>query len=224
MSTYLFAGASSAIAQATRQVLQAQGHRVIGISRATDLAGYDECFTVSDYNSVYPTMTEEFDGLVYFPGTIQLKPFARLTAQDFQTDYSIHALGAVQFVQAYIKNIKQGSIVFISSVAAGTGMPFHSSVSMAKAALEGLTVALAAELAPSIRVNCVAPSLTDTPLGNKFISTPEKLEQMEKRNPLRKVGRPEDIAASLVFLLSPASAWITGSVLPIDGGMKAIKN
>lgn len=224
MANYLFAGASSAIATSTAALLRAQGHRVIGISRQIDLQTYDESYTIADYLSEYPSISGNFEGLVYFPGTIQLKPFHRLSIQDFTSDYQINALGAVKFVQAYLKQVQNGTIVFVSSVAAKTGMPFHASVAMAKAALEGLTVSLAAELAPNIRVNCVAPSLTETPLAERFYNTPEKAEQMQKRNPLRKIGTSAEVAEVISFLLGPNSSWMTGAVLPIDGGMNNLKN
>ena len=163
---------------------------------------------------------------MYFPGTINLKPFNRYTKDDFLHDYSINALGAAAFAQAYLPNLKKssnGSIVFISTVAVAAGMPFHSSIAMAKAALEGLTRSLAAELAPKIRVNCIAPSLTDTPLSEKFLGTPEKREAAQSRNPSKKVGSAEDIANAIAFLLSEKSAWITGQVLAVDGGMGNLK-
>ena len=136
-------------------------------------------------------------------------------------------MGAAAFVQAYLTNLKNSenaSVVFISSVAAGIGMPFHSSVSLSKGAIEGLTKALAAELAPRIRVNCVAPSLVNTPLATKFINTPEKVELMEKKNPLRKVGAAKDVAHAIAFLLSEESAWVSGQVFAVDGGMSTLKN
>jgi NAD(P)-dependent dehydrogenase (short-subunit alcohol dehydrogenase family) len=108
-------------------------------------------------------------------------------------------------------------------VAANTGMPFHSSIAMAKAAIEGLTKSLAAELAPAIRVNCIAPALTNTSLGEKFLNTPEKIEASQKRNPLKKIGEPIDLANAIEFLLSEKSNWITGQVIAVDGGMNTLK-
>ena len=226
--TYLFAGASSAIAIHTALQLKAQGHRVIGISTKTENQGYDHFLTVPNYQfGSFPAIEEPIDALVYFPGTIQLKPFHRLSEQDFTNDYQINSLGAVAFVQAYLAKLKQsnaGSIVFISSVAARTGMPFHASIAMAKGAIESLTLSLAAELAPGIRVNCIAPSLTNTPLSDKFINTPEKIEASQKRNPMHKIGSTEDIAQAIMYLSSPGAAWITGQVLAVDGGMGVLKD
>ena len=226
--TYLFAGASAAIAKETMKLLKEKGHRVIGISTKEMTASYDEFYQVETYDfSTFPEISQSLDGLVYFPGTINLKPFARLIQAEFINDFQINSLGAVAFVQAYLNNLKKsqnGSIVFLSSVAANIGLPFHTSIAMAKGALEGFSKALAAELAPAIRVNCVAPSLVNTPMGDKFINTPEKMEQMQKRNPLRQVGNPLDIANAIAFLLSEESFWITGQVLAVDGGMSTIKN
>ena len=225
--TYLFAGASSFIAQETEKVLKAQVHKVLGISTKKHVTGYDEFYTVEKYDTdAFPGIEGVIDGLVYFPGTIVLKPFARIEKQDFANDYQVNALGAVAFVQSYLANIKKsnaGSVVFISSVAAQSGMPFHSSIAMAKAALEGLTRSLAAELAPAIRVNAVAPSLTNTPLSERFISTPEKAEASEKRNPMKKIGSAIEVAEVIAFLLSAKSSWITGQVIAVDGGMGTLK-
>ena len=224
---YLFAGASSAIALETAKQLQSEGHVVIGLSTKQLVNGYDDFFEVQDYTtSSFPKIENSLDGVVYFPGTINLKPFHRLTADDFTNDFNINTLGAVAFAQAYLPNLKMAessSIVFVSSVAVQTGLTFHSSIAMAKGALEGLTRALAAELAPKIRVNCVAPSLVNTPLGEKFINTPEKIEQMQKRNPLQKIGQPEDVASAITYLLSSKSKWVTGQILHIDGGMSTLK-
>ncbi len=226
--TFLFAGASSAIAKEATKLLKHKGHKVIGISTKDTNSLYDEFYQVANYDfAAFPEIADHIDGLVYFPGTINLKPFARLTQVEFITDFQINSLGAVAFVQAYLSNIKKSpnaSIVFLSSVAASIGLPFHSSIAMAKGGIEGLTKALAAELAPSIRVNCVAPSLVNTPMGEKFINTPDKMEQMKKRNPLQMVGNPTDVANAIVFLLSDESAWVTGQVIAIDGGMSKIKN
>lgn len=225
--TFLFAGASSAIAQSAAIQLKQQGHKVIGLSTKQPIDVYDVFITIKKYESTYlPMLDESIDGLVYFPGTINLKPFHRLTTQDFITDYEINALGAVQVTQHYLPLLKRSSnpsIVFFSSVAAQQGMSFHTSISMAKSAIEGFTKSLAAELAPKFRVNCIAPSLTQTPLAERLISSPEKIEASSKRNPLNKVGSPEEVADALLFLLSHQSSWVTGQVLAIDGGMSTLK-
>ncbi len=226
--TFLFAGASSAIAIQAALLLKDKGHKIIGISRKDKGDSYDEFYQVEKYDfSALPDIADTIDGIVYFPGTINLKPFARITPAEFINDLQINCLGAIAFVQAYLNNLKKSkyaSIVFISSAAVSIGLPFHSSISMAKGGLEGFSKALAAELAPAIRVNCVAPSLVNTPLGDKFVNTPEKMEQMQKRNPLRQVGNPIDVANAITFLLLEESAWITGQVLAVDGGMSTIKN
>lgn len=227
MSTYLFAGASSLMAIKTAELLQQQGHNVIGLSTKESTYSYNSFFKLHDYEpESFPTIDEVIDGLVYFPGTINLKPFHRLTNQEFKTDYAINALGAVNCIQAYLPNLKKSStaaIVLMSTVAAQSGMPFHTSIAMAKGAIEGLTKALAAELAPNIRVNAIAPSLTATPLADKFVNTPEKMEASEKRNPLKKVGTAEELAQSISFLLTQQSAWITGQILAVDGGMGTLR-
>lgn len=226
--TFLFAGGSSAIAKEAALLLKQKGHRVIALSTKEADGTYDEFYQVEKYDfSLFPEISEPLDGLVYFPGTINLKPFARLTPSEFTNDLQINTLGAVAFVQSYLNNLKKSpnaSIVFLSSVAVAVGLPFHTSIAMAKGALEGLAKALAAELAPAIRVNVAAPSLVNTPLGDKFINTPDKLEQMQKRNPLRQVGKPLDVANAIAFLLSDESAWVSGQVFAIDGGMSTLKN
>lgn len=123
-----------------------------------------------------------------------------------------------------MKKSSQASIVLISTVAVSVGLPFHASISMAKGAIEGLTKALSAELAPAIRVNCIAPSLVDTTMAGRFVDTAEKMEQMKKRNPLRKVGEAIDVAHAISFLLTAESSWVTGQVMGIDGGMNAIRH
>src|SRR5215203_2640163 len=171
-------------------------------------------------------LPEAINGLVYCPGTINLKPFHRLTETDFLNDWEINFLGAVKIIQALLPNLKHdenSSIVLFSTVAATTGIPFHASIASAKAAIEGLTKSLAAELAPRVRVNCIAPSLTQTSLAEKLVNTSDKIEASNKRHPLQRIGQAGDVAAMACFLLSEKSAWITGQVMHVDGGMSTLK-
>jgi 3-oxoacyl-[acyl-carrier protein] reductase len=224
---YIFAGASSTIAISCARMLREQGNHVIGLTTKSSIDGYDACYQVTNYDvDSLPELDTPLDGLVYFPGTINLKPFARLTKTDFQNDLSINSLGAIYFLQRYlpqVKKVENSSIVFISTVAVQTGMPFHSSIAFAKGALEGIVPALAAELAPKIRVNAVAPSLTSTTLSERFLSSPEKISAAQQRNPMKKVGSAEEIANVVCFLLSEKSSWITGQILSVDGGMRNLK-
>ena len=225
--TYLFAGASSAIAQAVLE--QMKNNSVIGLSTKNTLSNdYFSTHQVLDYTkNNLPDLLEPLDGLVYFPGSINLKPFNCIREDDFLNDYKINALGAVHVIQKYLANLKKSplaSIVLISTVAVSQGMPYHASISMAKGAIEGLALALAAEFAPNIRVNVVAPSLTQTPLADKLLNTPEKIETSDKRHPLKRIGQAEDIANAIHFLLTEKSSWMTGQVLNVDGGMSCIRN
>ena len=180
-------GASKGIGNSLAKMLTADGNTVIAISRTEgELAGMEGVdFQTYDVASDEPLPTIEgiIDGVVYCPGSINLRPFNRLTETDFVSDMQINLLGAVRVIQHYLPNLKiseNGSIVLFSTVAVQTGMGFHASVSAAKGAVEGLTRALAAEFAPKIRVNCIAPSLTDTPLAEKLLNTPEKRDASAK--------------------------------------------
>lgn len=220
MRNYLFLGASSALAQATKTKVESEGDSVFQISRNASYSNVE----ILDYVSVMPGVEQRFDGLVYFPGSINLKPFRSLKLEDFQDDFNIHVLGAVNSLKAYQAQLNEGaSVVLISSVAANVGMPFHASVASVKAALEGLGRSLAAEWAPKIRVNVVAPSLTITPMAEKLTNTPEKIEAGAQRHPMKRLGNPQDFASCIAFLLSEQSAWITGQVIPVDGGMGKLK-
>jgi NAD(P)-dependent dehydrogenase (short-subunit alcohol dehydrogenase family) len=165
------------------------------------------------------------DGLVYCPGSINLRPFKGLKIETFESDMQINFFSMVKVIQSIIPQLSasnQSSIVLFSSVAASMGMPFHTSVSAAKGAIEGFAKALAAEYAPKFRVNVVAPSLTDTPLASKFLNSDEKKEKSASRNPMKKVGTSEDIAQMAGFLLSDKSNWISGQVFHVDGGMSTL--
>jgi len=166
------------------------------------------------------------DGLVYCPGSIRLAPFERLDDQAFREDFEINLLGAVRALRAALPALKasgSASVVLFSTVAVSTGMPMHASVAAAKGAVEGLTRSLAAELAPSIRVNAIAPSLTDTPLSAGLLRTDRQREAAAQRHPLQRIGRPEELAEVARLLLSDQAGWITGQVLHADGGMGALR-
>jgi NAD(P)-dependent dehydrogenase (short-subunit alcohol dehydrogenase family) len=171
-------------------------------------------------------MPEVLHGLVYCPGSIKLAQFQRLTDDDFMDDFNLHVLGAIRIIRtslAALQKAQGSSIVLISTVAVHRGMSFHASVSTMKAGLEGLTRALAAEFVRrKIRVNAVAPSLTDTPQAAKLLETEEKRERAAQRHPLGRYGSPTDIANAITFLLSEESSWITGQVLSVDGGLSVI--
>lgn len=170
-------------------------------------------------------LPEVIDGLVYCPGSINLRPFRGLKPEAFEQDLQINFISLVKVIQSVLPNLtasNQSSIVLFSSVAASMGMPFHTSVAAAKGAIEGFAKAFAAEYAPKIRVNVIAPSLTDTPLAEKFLSNDDKKENSAQRHPLKRVGTSEDMAQMASFLLSEKSSWISGQILHVDGGMSTL--
>jgi len=170
-------------------------------------------------------LPEVIDGFVYCPGSINLRPFRGLKPEAFESDLQINFISMIKALQSVLPNLSaanQSSVVLFSSVAAGMGMPFHTSVAAAKGAIEGFAKALAAEYAPKIRVNVIAPSLTDTPLAEKFLSNEEKKEKSAQRHPLKRVGTPEDMAKTAKFLLSEDSSWISGQIFHVDGGMSTL--
>ena len=187
----------------------------------------DEFSDVGNFNLQDPDTyieIENISGIVYFPGTIVLKPFKQLGLEDFKNDYDINVLGLLKILKYYQSSLIDGSsLIFISTVAAKLGMPFHSSISMCKASLEALAISLAAEWAPKVRVNCVAPSLVNTKLAKRFFRNDKQKEMMSERHPLKKTGKSEDISHTIEFLLSNKSNWVSGQVFNIDGGMSSLK-
>ena len=221
-------GGTSGIGRATITQLLAAGHQVHGACRSpeklADLGIVPQLFDASAPSPL--TWPERLDGLVYFPGTIALKPFHRLTAEDFQRDLQVNLFGAIAALQSALPALKasgNASVVLFSTVAVAQGMPMHASISAAKGAVEGLAKSLAAEWAPMIRVNVIAPSLTETPLASAFLNSELKKEAAAKRHPLQQVGQPEDIAAVVAHLLSDTSRFMTGQVLRIDGGLSSVR-
>jgi NAD(P)-dependent dehydrogenase (short-subunit alcohol dehydrogenase family) len=215
----LIAGASSAMAVQVAEYYEAQGHTITKLSTKENTG-----LQVQNYTENLPDIEGAIDALIYFPGSINLKPFARISLDEFTHDININALGAAMVSQKYLPNLKasdNANIIFFSTVAAKLGMPFHSSIAMAKGAVEGLTISLAAELAPKIRVNAIAPSLTDTPLASKLLSTPEKIEGGAARHPLKRVGTTDDMLRAVDYLVQ--STWVTGQILGVDGGMGSVK-
>ncbi|MEJ2585725.1 MAG: SDR family oxidoreductase [Robiginitalea sp.] len=168
-------------------------------------------------------LPDSLDGFVYCPGSINLKPFKMLSLDAFEQDLQINFTGLVRVLKEVMPKFRDGaSLVFFSTVAVGTGMPFHTSVAAAKGAIEGFARALAAEYAPKLRVNVVAPSLVDTPLASRLLNNEKKQEKMAERHPLKRVGNPSDIARMAAFLLSEDSSWMTGQVLGVDGGISTL--
>jgi NAD(P)-dependent dehydrogenase (short-subunit alcohol dehydrogenase family) len=225
-------GGSSGIGLELVKVLSDNHHEIYVGSRTADTLAeipgvHHIAMDVTAETLDLETLPETLQGLVYCPGTIVLKPFQRLTIDDFKEDFNINLLGAVKVIQGCIKQLKKSqtgaSIVLFSTVAVKSGMAFHASVASAKAAVEGLTRSLAAEFAPRIRVNAIAPSLTDTPLAQNLLASEEKRKASADRHPLKRVGRPQEIAGSAAHLLSDAGSWITGQVVPIDGGMSSLR-
>lgn len=228
----LVVGGSSGIGLSLVKLLHQNDAVVYVISRSGDVdfpegVKYLAADITGDLESIPAFLPEKLHGLVYSVGSINLKPFNRLSADDFLNDYRVNVLGAARIIQQSLKPLKNAagaSVVLISSVAATTGLPYHASVSAAKGGLEGLALALAAELAvQQIRVNVVAPSLTDTLMAQNLLSTPEKREASAKRHPLARYGQPEDISQMISFLLSEGSSWMTGQVIGIDGGLGKLK-
>ena len=231
MERYLIIGGSSGIGQQLAIQLAASGKQVIATFNANEpvsesaLIQYHH-LNVLEENLSLDFLPEELTGLVYCPGSINLRPFERIKPLDFEADYQLQVIGAIRIIQMVLPKLKKAenaSIVLFSTIAVQTGLPYHAQVSASKGALEGLTKALSAEFAPKIRVNCIAPSLTETPLAASLLNTEQKKEANALRHPLKRIGTTADIASMAGFLLSENAGWITGQIMHVDGGMSTIK-
>lgn len=230
MKNILIVGAGKGIGLKSAELLRNENLYTISRTSTKELEDLDTEFfqlDVAKDDLGNLSLPPELHGLVFCPGSINLRPFNRLTEADFQADFQQNFLGAVHIIQKCLpalKKSKSASIVLFSTVAAKLGMPFHTSIAASKGAIEGFAKSLAAELAASnVRVNVIAPSLTDTELAAQLLSTEEKRLASAKRHPLQRIGSPEDMAQMVEFLLSEKSSWMTGQIIGIDGGLGTIK-
>jgi NAD(P)-dependent dehydrogenase (short-subunit alcohol dehydrogenase family) len=227
MDRILIVGASRGIGAELARSLRGEA-RLWGVSREPGSDGFEATRSWDAGSQDFPAefVPARLNGLVYCPGTIRLEPFGKLTDQAYEDDFRVNLLGAVRAIRAALPALKaaeQASIVLFSTVAVTTGMPMHACVAAAKGAVEGLTRSLAAEFAPQIRVNAIAPSLTDTPLAGALLRTDRQRSAAADRHPLERVGDVADQAAAARFLLSREAGWITGQLLHVDGGLGAVR-
>jgi len=231
MSNFFIIGGSSGIGRQLSVQLLNTGHRVYATFNEHEMRDegerltYHQCNVLDDPVQI-DYLPDTLDGLVYCPGRINLKPFHRIQPGEYIKDYELQVVGALKMINLALPRLKsagKASIVWFSTVAVQVGFPFHAQVAASKGAIEGLTKSLAAEFAPQVRVNCIAPSLTDTPLAKQLLSNDEKREANAQRHPLKKIGKAEDLANMAEFLLTDKSDWITGQVFHVDGGMATLK-
>ena len=225
----LIIGASSDIGLEICKLANADGHNIYATSRDDASANNFDNFIQLNPNKsldVLDDLPEDIDGLVYCPGTINLRSLQRLTLEDIKNEMEVNFYGAFNIIKKVLPNLKKNdgaSVVLFSTVAVKTGMPMHSSIAAAKGALEGLAKSLAAELAPRVAINCVAPSIVDTKLAANILSTDERKQASADRHPLKTIGSINSIANSAYFLLQAKENWISGQIFRPDGGLSALK-
>jgi len=226
MKTIIVVGGSKGIGKALVEKL-VPSCQVINISRTVPDISHDHLSHFScDVTKEDLPEIETADGLVYCPGSINLKPISRLSIDDFKNDFEINVLGAVKVIQKYLPILKNGnnpSIVLFSTVAAKLGMPFHASIAVAKSGIEGLVKSLGAELAPSLRINAIAPTVTNTDLASKLLRNEKMIENITARHPLKKFLAPEEVADMTDFLLSDKASSISGQIFEMDCGIVSFK-
>lgn len=229
MASYLIIGGSSGIGRALVDELLSDNHSVAVWAREQRDLPPSVAFTsydvIDETDPPKEAIPGTLDGFVYCPGSIDLKSFRSLKAAAFREAFEINVVGAVRCLHAVERTLKKSdiaSIVLFSTVAVQRGLPFHAGIASAKGAVEGLVRSLAAEYAPTIRVNAIAPSLTDTPLAEKLLTTEDKRQASADRHPLKRIGTAAEIAAMTSFLLSEKAAFVTGQVIGMDGGLSAV--
>lgn len=226
MKNILLIGGSHGIGLSMVKELQETNHLFVA-SRTDEALQHENIthikFDVTTDELDTSQLPEKLDGFVYCPGSINLKPFKMMSLDTIKEDMELNFFAMVKTVKEIISLMNDGSsMVFFSTIAVGTGMPFHTSVAASKGAIEGFAKSMAAEYAPKIRVNVIAPSLVDTPLAKRLLNNDKKREMMSDRHPLKRVGNPEDIANAAVFLLSDKSTWMTGQIIGVDGGLSTL--
>lgn len=222
----LMIGGSHGIGLAVAQQLQGH-HNVFIASRSAESLGELNVthipFNAAQDDLNLDVLPDTIHGFLYLPGSINLKPFKMMSMDTFHEDMQVNFFNMVAILQELLPRMADhSSLVFFSTVAVNTGMPYHTSVAAAKGAIEGFVKALAAEYAPKLRCNVIAPSLTDTPLAKRLLNNDKKREAMAARHPMQRIGNAEDIAHAAVFLLSDKSSWITGQVIGVDGGLSTL--
>lgn len=230
MKNFLVIGGGSAIGKATIKQLNSNEFKIFATFNASvvkdpNIETLQFDVVKDDFQRLSEFLPDELHGLVYCPGSIDLKPFHRIKADEFIKDFELQTLGAIRSIQTALNALKKAncaSVVLFSTVAVQTGFPYHSLVSSSKGAIEGLTRSLASEYAPKIRFNAIAPSLVESPLSENFINNEKKLEANASRHPLKRIGQAEDIAKAVKFLLLN-SEWVTAQILHVDGGISSIK-
>ncbi|AYN68332.1 SDR family oxidoreductase [Euzebyella marina] len=223
---YLFIGGSEGMGLALVKLFHEKHHLFVASRSNDQLSGLNVehiAFDATQDHLSEQNLPDSLDGFVYFPGSINLRPFKMMSSESFQEDMQINFFSMVNSLKDIIGRMKEGSsIVLFSTVAVEKGMPFHTSIASAKGAIEGFAKSLAAEYAPKIRVNVIAPSLVDTSLAEKLLNNDKKKEQMAERHPLKRIGHTGDIAQLASYLLSDKSSWVTGQIFRIDGGMSTL--